>query len=431
MELKEIINNLSNKNIKSEIYQSASESTSISFENSVFKKIESKSISGTGLRVIKNGKTGFSYSGGKDIGKIVEFAEENSLFGNNVNFDFPNQKTGTVSGLYSEDVKNLPVSELKKTGEQIIQKLNKELKGFQFDVSVEKESSAVKMLNSSGFEGDFAKTYYSVYFSVMRAKQDQIFSAYEGETTLDLENGYDAKLDNLINLCNKLDTKSKINSGVYPVVFSPKASHLIFNILTFALNGKNVQKGSSALSTEKGKKVFAKNFTLIDNPRLEKGISSVPFDGEGTPTKEKQIIENGKINGFIYDIFTAELMNEKSTGNGRRGYSSIPTPGFYNIMVEPGKQTYQEVVADIKEGIFVDEFIGGGQSNVLAGEFSVNLTLAFKIENGEIKGSLKDTMLSGNVFNVLSNSPIFCNEIFRKNNYYLPYIMFNGLSVSS
>ncbi len=431
MEHSKITNSLSKKGIKSEIFCSKGETTSISFENSVFKKIESKSITGTGLRVIKNGKSGFSYAGGNNLENIVEFATENSVFGNKVNFDFPNNTVKPVNGLYSDEIEKLSISEMKKTGQEIIESLNKNLKGYKFDTGIEKENVYIKIQNSSGFKGEFKKTYYSVYFSVMRAKNDEIFSAYDGETTLDIKNSYKNKMENLIGLCKKLETKDKITSGKYPVIFSPKASYLIFNILNFALNGKNVQKGSSALSSKMGKNVFSENFTLRDNPQLEGGISSSPFDGEGMPTKDKYLIKNGKVENFIFDIFTGSLMNKKSTGNGRRGYSSIPSPGFYNVMVEPGKTPYEEVLRDIKNGIFVDEFIGGGQSNVMAGEFSVNLTLAFKIENGKIKGSLKDTMLSGNVFNILKNSPVFCDTLYRKHNYYLPYTMFNGLSVSS
>jgi PmbA protein len=67
----------------------------------------------------------------------------------------------------------------------------------------------------------------------------------------------------------------------------------------------------------------------------------------------------------------------------------------------------------------------------MAGEFSVNLTMAFKIENGELKGSVKDTMLSGNVYNVFKNDPVFGDTLYKKNKYLIPYILANGLSVSS
>jgi len=96
-------------------------------------------------------------------------------------------------------------------------------------------------------------------------------------------------------------------------------------------------------------------------------------------------------------------MGTESTSSGARGYGSLPSPATSNFIVKEGKVPLQEMVKDIKEGIVVDQVIGSGQSNVLMGEFSVNLDLGYKVENGKIKGRVKDVMISGNSYTMLNN----------------------------
>lgn len=431
MNPQEIIKNLLSRNIQSEVFQSETESSSIIFENDVFKKIESKSVSGTGLRVIKDQKIGFSYSSGNQLGKLVDFATENASLGNEAKFQFPDKPASEMDGLFHEEVQSLTFENMKQTGQEIVEKFHKELPGFQVNVDIEKEISQVKIANSTGLDTSYQKTYYSVFFSVMRAKDDEIFSAADGSVSLGIDNAFHHRAEELIGLCQRLDDRTQIRSGNYPVIFTPKAAALLYNILTFAFNGKNIQKGSSPLCGKMGEQLFASNFTMTDMPLYPGGISSQPFDGEGTPSKDKALIKNGRIENFIYDLFTASLLGEKSTGNGRRGYSTIPAPGFYNVHIQPGNSTVSDMISQIKEGIYVDEFIGGGQSNVIAGEFSVNLTLAYKIENGKITGSLKDTMISGNVFNLFKNNPVFGKDLYTKSIYITPYLQLQDVSVSA
>jgi PmbA protein len=96
-------------------------------------------------------------------------------------------------------------------------------------------------------------------------------------------------------------------------------------------------------------------------------------------------------------------MNAKSTGNGTRSFASQPSPGNSNIIIEPGEMKFEDMIKDMKSGILVDQVLGGGQSNVLAGEFSVNIDLGYFVENGEIVGRVKDCMVAGNVFDAFNN----------------------------
>ena len=95
-------------------------------------------------------------------------------------------------------------------------------------------------------------------------------------------------------------------------------------------------------------------------------------------------------------------MKAKSTGNGNRGFSSQPSPGNSNILVETGTMSLEAMIKDVKYGVLLDQVLGGGQSNVLAGEFSVNIDLGYLIENGKVVGRVKDCMCAGNVFEIFN-----------------------------
>jgi PmbA protein len=96
------------------------------------------------------------------------------------------------------------------------------------------------------------------------------------------------------------------------------------------------------------------------------------------------------------------MLNTKSTGHGYRDFDSLPAPQCSNLIVSPGDMDFYDMINDMKEGIIIDLVLGGGQSNVLSGEFAFNVGLGFKVENGQVVGRLKDTMVACNIFDIFN-----------------------------
>jgi PmbA protein len=115
------------------------------------------------------------------------------------------------------------------------------------------------------------------------------------------------------------------------------------------------------------------------------------------------LIEEGVVRNFLYDLQTAGQACVKSTGNGNRGRGGIMVPSPSAFSISTGQATFEEMVQDIKEGLIVEQLMGAEQGNVLGGDFSGNVLLGYKIENGKIAGRVKNTMVSGNVYQVLKN----------------------------
>jgi PmbA protein len=181
-----------------------------------------------------------------------------------------------------------------------------------------------------------------------------------------------------------------------PVILAPVGMGIIGLPLWLGFNGKHVFLGSSPLAGKLGERIADPRFSLTDNPLLDYGSGSGQYDGEGVPHQVTPLIEDGVLKNFLYDLDTAGRAGAKSTGHG---VGCNPT----NWLFKTGDTSYAEMIKSVKEGLLVLDVMGLGQGNPFSGEFSVNVQLGYKIENGEIVGRVKDVMLAGNAYDALKN----------------------------
>ena len=212
---------------------------------------------------------------------------------------------------------------------------------------------------------------------------------------------------------------------------TPKALESFVDILLTGFNGKLIEKGVSPLIELTGKKKGVDFLTIIDNGTDKFLTGSFPFDGDGIVSNDKYLIENGVFGEGIFDLKTASRLNKKPTGNSIRTYNSIPSIGFRNIIFVNGNKSINSIIKGIKKGVLVDQLLGAGMSNVLAGEFSANVDLGFLIENGEIVGRIKDTMITANVFDAISRILEVSKETYNFGSFVGPYVLFDKFKVIS
>jgi PmbA protein len=192
-----------------------------------------------------------------------------------------------------------------------------------------------------------------------------------------------------IELFKMAESIAPIRSGDMPVIFTPQGVNVLLLALSLGFDGKNVFLGSSPLSGKLGEKIADERFFVTDNPLLDYANSSGKYDEEGIPHQITPLIEGGVAKHFLYDLDTAGRAGAKTTGNG---VGCKPT----NLVVKEGNASYKEMIRNTKEGLLVHNVLGLGQGNPISGEFSVNVHLGYKIENGEVVGRVKDVMLAGN-----------------------------------
>ncbi|MEK9722902.1 MAG: TldD/PmbA family protein [Rhodospirillaceae bacterium] len=193
----------------------------------------------------------------------------------------------------------------------------------------------------------------------------------------------------------------KISTAQVPVVYDPRVSQSLLAHLAGAVNGSAVARGTTFLRDAMGTKVFADAITVTDDPLRRRGLRSKAFDGEGVATRTMNIIENGALMTWVLDLRSARQLGLETTGNASRGTSSPPSPSTTNLYMEPGPFSPAELIADIKQGLYVTGMMGRG-ANMVTGDYSRGAE-GFWIENGEIAYPVSELTIAGNLKDMFKN----------------------------
>src|SRR5207302_8231025 len=142
----------------------------------------------------------------------------------------------------------------------------------------------------------------------------------------------------------------KIKTAHVPVVLDPLVANSILEHIFEGVNGDSVYRGASFLAGKLGQKIAGDNVTVIDDGTMTGGFGTSPFDGEGVPTRRTVVIENGVLNSYLLNSYTARKLGLQTTANASRGLAGTPGIGPGNFFVQPGTKTPKEIIAGIKEG---------------------------------------------------------------------------------
>ncbi|MFH1759871.1 MAG: TldD/PmbA family protein [bacterium] len=428
--LEKINHYLKNRAESAELFMTDAKSTPVVFKANQLYSVETANSTGFGLRVISNGRVGFSSTNKADNMKaLAENALESARFGELSCFELPALKELPVVKTIDEKVMDFEPDKGVELGTKIISILRQKCPDLIADIDITWGKSNYSIYNTSGCSLKQSMTSFSLSVVGNKVDENGILWVDDGHYGCDLNLEFDSIVENISRRVKDAERITRANSPD-SVLFMPQALPSLVSGFMAGLNGKTLQKGSSPLKGRIGEKILDNRLTFSDDPTLEFMSGSYAFDDEGMPGSAKKVIERGVLKDFIFDLQTAGIMKTKSTGNGQRGYSSVPAPGFSNFVISPGQRPVSEIQKNIKNGIVVYGVLGGGQSNMLAGDFSLNLHLAYKVENGEITGRVKDTMISGNIYDVFNQIIEISSDYRKEGSFLLPAVLFDKMSIS-
>ena len=187
--------------------------------------------------------------------------------------------------------------------------------------------------------------------------------------------------------------------------------------------------GSSPLAEKIGETIAPPIFDLIDDPLIDFAPGSSRYDADGLARQRNPLVQNGVLHGFLYDLDAASRANKASTASAP---GCMPT----NLVLSAGSTPYRNILAGIREGLLVRSVMGLGQGNVINGDFSLNVLLGYKIENGSIVGRVKDVMLAGNAYDALRRIEVMSLEQETVQaagcaSLTAPYVLVDGLSIAT
>jgi PmbA protein len=409
-----------------------SESRRAEFENNRLKYITTKSVRGVGLRVICNGRIGFSST--TDLSRperLVEHALESAKYGQEAKFEFPACSQPAAVGVYDPRVVDFPVEEGAKATEAAIGTILTAYPRAQCGGDVVKQVGKQRIINTSGLDISFEYTQFSCCTSALLVRDGNLLWVGDHESSCALLDVWEEQADKAIADIRSAEREVVPEPGTYPVIFTPDAIGSLLDTFEQGTNGKLVQKEMSPLTGKLGEQIVDNRITITDDATLDFAAGSCPVDDEGLAARRNVLIENGVLKQYLFDLQTAGMMNAAPTGNGMRGFQSQPSPGNTNLAVNAGDMPYEKMLVDMKRGLVADQLLGAGQSNILAGEFSVNVDLGYLVENGEIVGRAKDCMVAGNVFEAFNSIIALGDRSALKGSLKAPHFYFAGLNVAS
>ena len=215
----------------------------------------------------------------------------------------------------------------------------------------------------------------------------------------------------------------KIDSGTYVVAFEPEALDDLMDVLLPSFSGDWKKRKISYLHDKIGQDIFSEKLSIHDNPLMEEGVNSQPFDDEGVPSEKITIIDKGIAKNFIYNVEVASLEGVSEKGRcSRPSYDSMPGIGFSNIVVDPGDLSEDE--GDIS----VVSFHGAHTSNTTTGDFGIEVNSAFLTKNGK-REPIRDFMITGNIFKLFKNIYGIGKRQRKLGTFFAPRIAFSDVQV--
>jgi PmbA protein len=416
-----------------EVFIFTSEETPVVFEANRLKSLQSKESLSMSLRIFKDGRIGFASSNKpEDVDGLVAAAVETAQFGAPAIFELPGPASLATVDVYDPAVEKVSLEQMVGLGEEMVSALTAHTPEILCEAGISRNTISICIANSSGLEAMYTKSAFTVGIEgTVIHGSDMLFV---GES----ESSCHPVLDttNILNTVRRqLDwarTQASVPTGKLPVIFTPDgvASALIAPLMA-AFNGKIVLEGASPLGNKIGQKVFDQKLYLYDDTTIAFRPGSRPFDDEGVPSSRLPLIEAGVPQNFLYDLKTAALAHTISTGHGGRG-GGLPSPAPGAFVFNTGDVSPESMIADVKEGLLIEQVMGATQGNILGGDFSGNVLLGYKIENGRIAGRVKDTIVFGNVYELLKDiAAIGSDGRWLGGRLFTPSIYCQALSVSS
>ncbi len=397
---------------EAEVFTTSLEETLVKFEANQLKLLQTKQETSVNLRIVRQGKFGYAAATKLENGEeLVTNAVETAQFGMPAEFQFPGLSHYPRIEVFDPAVESVSIEKMINLGEELITAVTNHTPGTVGEAGVTKGVISVRMINSRGGQANYRKSFFSLGIESSLIKDTDMLFVGESESSCHPLLDTSSVVKVVLRQLELAQNHASVPSRILPVVFTPDgvASTLIPSLMT-ALNGKIVLEGASPIGNRLGQKVFDETLSLRDDATLAYRPSSRPCDDEGTPSQRTPLIVQGIITNFLYDLQTAARAKAQSTGNGSRSHSGLLSPSPSAFIIAPGKSAFEDMVQEMKEGLVIEQLMGAEQGNVLGGDFSGNVLLGYKVANGEITGRVKNTMVSGNIYEILKEGIAIGNK---------------------
>jgi PmbA protein len=386
--------------------------TSVRVYEGEIEHLTSAQVEGVGVRVIKDGRVGFAYSGTLDDASLAEVlaeARDNVAFGTTdewAGLAVPDGVAPAPVELWRDALDGFATEDkvaLAKELERLTVGLDPRLRVEDANYADVLGESAVATSTGIAASGRATGCYVSVStmaddgdetqtgfgFSVGREPADLVLAKAAGD-------GADRAL--------RMLGATKPSSRKVTVVLDPFVTAQFLGVLSATLNGEAVLKGRSLFAHRMGEQVAAPIVTLVDDATNVQAFSATPLDGEGLATRRSTLIDAGFLRGFVHNSYSGRRSGTASTGNATRGgFKSTPGCGCLALSLTPGTRPQRDLIADIGDGVLI-QMVQGLHSGVnpVSGDFSTGAS-GLLIAGGELGAPIREFTIGSTIQRMLQD----------------------------
>jgi PmbA protein len=218
-----------------------------------------------------------------------------------------------------------------------------------------------------------------------------------------------------------------------PIVFAPETARSLIGSVFDAASGDAIWRDASFLAGKLGESIAESGVTIVDDntmllPSGAGGFGSSPFDDEGLPSLRTVVVENGVLRNYLLNTYTARKLGMQSTHNAARGLAGTPGIGCGNLYLEPGERTPEQIIGDVRAGLYVTGLMGFG-TNLVTGDYSRGAT-GLWIENGTLTHAVEEVTIAGNLAEMLRNVIAIGNDLRFRGSVASPTMRIDGMTIA-
>ena len=340
-------------------------------------------------------------------------------------------------GLYFEDVNEQPPAErieMARRCEAAAMAYDTRIQnsgGGDFDTA----TSHKVMVNSRGFVGEYRRSYCGFSAAPIahddKGRMQRNYWYSSGRTTRTLEAPEEIGRIAAQRTLRRLGAR-QVKTQRAPVVFSPEIAKGIMGSIFEAANGDAIYRHATFFDEMLGERVAGENITVVDDGTMVfdgiGGFGTRPFDGEGLPTRRTVLVEKGILKSYVMNTYTARKLGLRSTGNASRGLAGAPGIGAGNFYLQPGTMSAEELIGEVRQGLYVTETMGFGV-NLVTGDYSQGAS-GLWIENGELTFPVEEITIAGNLKEMYRNIVAIGSDLVFRGASASPTIRVEGMMIA-
>jgi TldD protein len=393
-----------------ELFCEHSEGFSIGIDERRVERPQSGAERGAGVRVLDGDTAYFAHVDGLDEADLLRAADAAAaaLSGERTEpqaVPDPVEPTLQPIEVAPGEVPAERKADLLRAADEVARSLGKEV--AQVQASYGEGRRRIAVVNSEGVHATDDRTRVRFGTQVVARRNGTVETGFE---TLGGHRGFELVTDGAVERIAEQAARTALTlldaeaapAGSIPVVVGGGFGGVLFHEMTgHGLESDAVQKGASVYAEKMGEAIAESHLNAFDDGRLPGEWGTDGIDDEGAPTQKTQVIEDGKLTSYLYDLRRARREGARSTANGRRqSFRHQPIPRMTNTYIAPEDASPEELIAEIDKGFYAVSF-AGGQVQPATGDFVFGVSEGYLIEGGKVTSPCKGATLIGNCLDAL------------------------------